>query len=140
MSQGAKWRWRIASVVGLVMSGFFLLGATAPEIPSPGAGKEAEISQATQELRENLEELRKNLRSLRKIGHDQGMDAQEKRRLLGKAKAYARELEEYQRAMQRLNSEKLSQTPTGQVFLRQKREFDRELENFRQELQKASRP
>ncbi|WP_449245534.1 hypothetical protein [Desulfobacca acetoxidans] len=96
----------------------------------------ADWHQAVEELKANIKELRSNTASLVKIKQDSHLSATDRKTWLDKAKAYSKECVAYLAALDKLNTRQLQKDDQGRLLLQEKQAFQRELQYFREVLEK----
>jgi hypothetical protein len=139
----------IVSLV-LILAGPALLGAkTDPKPAQPVTSKPAQpvkpklalpvkdLETATVDLQENTKDLRRNITSWRKIQWDPQLTAAEKKVWRDKANTYLQECDDYNDLLNKVDAKKLPASEVSRRFLTERRTFQRELQYFRETLQKS---
>ncbi len=129
--------------LALILAGPELLGAKTdpkpaqPVKPHKLAPPVKDLETATVDLQENTKDLRRNITSWRKIQWDPQLTAAEKKVWRDKANTYLQECEDYNDLLNKVDAKKLPGSEVSRRFLTERRTFQRELQYFRETLQKS---
>jgi hypothetical protein len=95
-----------------------------------------DLETSTADLKENTKDLRSNITSWRKIQWDSNLTPTEKKQWRDKANTYLQECEAYNALLEKVDAKKLPKSEVSRRFLTERSNFQRELQNLRETMQK----